>query len=267
MKLAANIGFLYQELAPIDRIGAAAADGFDGVECPFPHDLDAALLGARLRDAGLPMVLINTPLGPSGEPGFAAVPGEQARFRSGIERSLDFAQRLQCPCLHVMAGRPGAGLAGSGESMAVLEDNLRWALPKARQAGVVLLLEALNHHDTPGYAYHQPGQIVAVLERLREPGVRLQFDCFHAAREGLDVSAALRSCQDWVHHVQVARAPKRTAPDFEDPDMSQAMNTLQEIKYRGWLGLEYHPQGPTTASLGWREPLRALLARSTEGAA
>lgn len=262
MKLAANISFLYRERPEPERIAAAAADGFDGVECLFPYALDPALLARRLREAGLPLVLINTPLGPAGEPGFAAVPGAQGRFLDGLRRALDLAQRLACSRVHVMAGLPGAAALASGQALQVLEDNLRQAAPLARQAGVVLLLEALNRHDMPGYAYHRPAEVVSVLQRLDTPDVRLQFDLFHTAREGLDLGAELLAHRDWVHHVQIAAAPGRTQPDLARPEMARALRTLRDLDHGGWLGFEYQPTDTTAASLGWREPLRALLAET-----
>lgn len=259
MKLAANIGFLYHELPELDRIDAAADDGFTGIECPFPYGLDPSALETRLRGAGVQLVLINTPLGPSGEPGFAAVPGEQTRFRDGFERALALAQQVACPSVHVMAGRPRVDTRRQDEAMQVLIDNLHWAAPLARHAGVVLLLEALNHHDMPGYAYHQPAQVVRILDHLSLPQVRLQFDLFHTAREGLDLSRTLRACAQWIHHVQIADSPDRTQPDLGKPDVARALKTLKDMPYDGWLGLEYRPMGTTAASMGWRGPLRALL--------
>jgi hydroxypyruvate isomerase len=164
-----------------------------------------------------------------------------------------------CPTVHVMAGRPAADASPSGR-LAVLIDNLRWAAPLAREANVVLTLEALNRHDMPGYAYHLPGQAVEVLRQVDDAGVRLQFDLYHAAREGLDLVRELGGCRPWIHHVQAADAPARSQPDLSKPEVSRAFETLVGWPYEGWLGLEYRPRGDTAASLGWLRPLRRLVA-------
>lgn len=264
MKLAANLHHLYQELPPLARVEAAAHDGFDGVEWPFPHGISPAALAERLHTTGLPLVLINTPLGPRGEPGLAAVPDAEAHFRDGVERSLDFAQRTGCTRLHLMAGCPpheGRSLQGALDPATrdLLLRRLQWAVALARQAGVLLLLEPLNRHDVPGYAYHRPEQVVALIEALDAPGLRLLFDIYHAAREGLDVPQALQAHHACIGHVQIAQAPGRTAPDLERPATLQALQVLADLGHEGWLGLEYHPGGPTADSLGWRHPLRLLL--------
>jgi hydroxypyruvate isomerase len=49
LKFAANLSWLYTDLPFLDRFEAAAADGFQGVECLFPHEHPTAELAARLR--------------------------------------------------------------------------------------------------------------------------------------------------------------------------------------------------------------------------
>ena len=49
MRFSANLGFLYLDLPLIERIGQAARDGFDAVECHFPYDVPAAQMRAALR--------------------------------------------------------------------------------------------------------------------------------------------------------------------------------------------------------------------------
>jgi hydroxypyruvate isomerase len=260
MKLAANVSLLYRELPLPQRIEAAARDGFEGVEILFPYDVDPAALRTALAQAGIPVVLINTPLGPAGEPGLAAVPGAEAPFREGFRRALDTASAIGAPTLHVMAGRPPAD-PEAPDRLAVLVDNLRWAAPLARSANVTLTLEALNRHDRPGYAYHRPQEAVRVVRQVDDGNVRLQFDLYHAAREGLDLVRELDACREWIHHVQVADAPHRSQPDLSRPEVRAAFETLLGWSYRGWVGLEYDPQGSTAQSLGWQRPLRDLIAR------
>ena len=82
-------------------------------------------------------MLFNTPPGDfaAGERGLAGLPGREAEFRAGLERALDYAEALDCPQIHVMAGvRPDGG---SREAcLAVYKANLRIAarLSPRRQA-------------------------------------------------------------------------------------------------------------------------------------
>src|SRR5438034_11143396 len=111
-RLCANLGFLFGELPFLDRFEAAARAGFAGVEFASPYEYPAAELRARLEDAGLSLVLINSPAGDraAGERGFACLPGRGDTFRDGVSQALDYAVALACQLVHVMAGGPPADL-------------------------------------------------------------------------------------------------------------------------------------------------------------
>ena len=103
---AANLSMLYNDLDFLDRHAAAARDGFKAVEFLFPYAYEPSVLRARLTENGLQQALFNAPPGDwdAGERGIACVPGREAEFRAGIERAIDYAQALECPRIHVMAG-------------------------------------------------------------------------------------------------------------------------------------------------------------------
>jgi len=115
-KFAANLSMLYPELPFLDRFEAAARDGFKAVEYLFPYAWSRHELAARLQANGLQQVLFNAPPGGGAEPsaisqawdsgsrGTACLIGREAEFRAGIGLALEYAQVLNCPRIHVMAG-------------------------------------------------------------------------------------------------------------------------------------------------------------------
>src|SRR6185369_11162949 len=62
-KFAANLTMMYNEHPFLDRFGAAAADGFKGVEILFPYAFPAAEIKSRLSQHGLTLALFNMPPG------------------------------------------------------------------------------------------------------------------------------------------------------------------------------------------------------------
>ena len=74
LRVAANLSLLYPHLAFAERFTAAAADGFTAAELLFPYDVEPDVLAGWLRASALQHVLVNTPPGPTGEPGFAGLP-------------------------------------------------------------------------------------------------------------------------------------------------------------------------------------------------
>lgn len=258
MTPAANLTLLYPGLPLAERCARAAADGFRGVEILFPYADEHRELPALLRSHGLALALINTPPGRDGESGLAALPGREADFRAAFTQALEVAAACGCPSIHTMAGRLGTDTPRDA-ALAQLVDNLHWAAPQAAARRITLTLEALNRHDMPGYTYWLPSQAVEVIERVGHASVRLQFDLFHTMREGLDPVAEVRSCRPHIHHVQIARAPKRDEPDLSDPALMAALQALLDGGYRGWLGYEYRPAGDTSTGLAWQAPLLRRL--------
>ena len=95
MNIAANLSLLFTGLPLGERIAAAAAAGFDGVEVQFPYELPATQFQEALERSGLPLVLFNLPAGDlmEGGAGLAAVPARQAEFDAALEQALDYARQ------------------------------------------------------------------------------------------------------------------------------------------------------------------------------
>ena len=60
LRFAANIGFLYQELPFVERIAAAARDGFHAVECHWPFEFSRSQIASAIQESGIPMIGMNT---------------------------------------------------------------------------------------------------------------------------------------------------------------------------------------------------------------
>ena len=114
-KIAANVTMLYTELAEERRYGAAAADGFTGVEILFPYVHAKETIRGWLDETGMAQVLINMPAGDwaNGERGLACLPDRKGEFQDAIGQAIDYARHLGCPsgvCV-TDAGEPGNALA------------------------------------------------------------------------------------------------------------------------------------------------------------
>jgi hydroxypyruvate isomerase len=62
-RFAANLSTLYPEHALVDRIAAAAADGFAAVEVQLPYSVEASEFRRAIEAARTQVVLINAPQG------------------------------------------------------------------------------------------------------------------------------------------------------------------------------------------------------------
>lgn len=262
-RFAANLGFLFPDLPFLDRFEAAARAGFRAVEYASPYDVPAAELVRCLKDCHLEQVLHNFPAGnaQAGERGLAAIPGREAAFAESLELALTYAQALHCPRLHVMAGRPAAGLAHA-DCEAVYIRNLRLAASRLQPYGIRLLIEPLNTRDNPGYFLTTPAQGQRIIEQVGHANLFLQMDLYHWQIMVGDLATNIRRYMPLTGHVQIAGNPGRHEPDVGEIHHPYLFKLLDELGYAGWIGCEYHPQGDTVAGLGWGQPYGLGLAPS-----
>ena len=245
-KFCANLTWLFTDLPFIERIAAAREAGFHAVEVLFPYDANAQDIVNELGRYEMTMALINSPPPnyTGGEPGWAAVPGLEERFRGDFRRGHRYARTLHAKHLHVMAGD-----AEGDEAKALFIENLRWAAAEAPKQS--LTIEPLNPHDKPGYFLNDFYQARAVIEAVDAPNVRLQFDAYHAARIHGDVMKLWADMRDIVVHVQVAQTPDRSEPDKGQIDYPAFFAGLDAGGYDGWVSGEYKPKAETKDGLGW----------------
>jgi len=258
-KFAANLSMLYPEHEFLDRIAAAARDGFKGVEFLFPYEHPADELAARLGDAGLEQVLFNAPPGDwaAGERGLASLPGRGAEFRAGIAQALAYAEALACPRIHVMAGLAPAGVERA-RLQATYEANLVWAAEQAAAAGRRILIEPINQRDMPGYFLNRQDEAHRIVNALAEPALQVQMDLYHCQIVEGDLATKLRRYLPGgqVGHLQIAGVPDRHEPDQGELNYPWLFELIDQLGWQGWVGCEYRPRrgavpGGTTAGLGW----------------
>lgn len=260
MKIAANLSLLFTELPLIDRVVAAAAAGFDGVEIQFPYELPALRLKEALEAAGMPLRLINLPAGDlmSGGPGLAAVPAGQAGFDAALQEALSYAAMVRPALVNVLPGRLAEGVEPE-QAKACLIDNLRKSAEAFQRLGIGVVVEAINPLDMPGFLINTPAQLDELLKAVAHPNLAAQYDLYHMARQGLDVQAGMALLAGRIGHVQFADYPGRGAPGTGELHFAPLLKALRDSGYQGWLAAEYRPgEAGTHASLGWLNEWREI---------
>lgn len=245
-KFAANLTLLFTELPLLDRFEAAAEAGFKAVEVLFPYDVAAQEIQRRLTAFGLHMVLINTP--PTnwadGVRGYAAVPGEQDRFRHDFKHALRLAQAFKATHLHIMAG-----VAEGDAAHTTFVNNLTWAATQAPQHS--LTIEPINRGDIPGYFLSDYELAAQIITEIDAANLGLQFDAYHAHKITGDMPATWKRVKHLTRHIQVGGLPDRHEPAAGVIDYPAWFRQLDSEGYTGWVSGEYHPAGRTEDRLEW----------------
>lgn len=257
-RFAANLTMMYNEHAFLDRFGAAARDGFQGVEFLFPYEHPAAEIKARLAEHGLAQALFNAPPGDwaKGERGMASRPGREDEFKRSIALALEYARVLGNQRLHVMAG-----LIAPGEDRARHRDayvgNLAHAAAEAKPLGITVVIEPINTRDIPGFFLNRQDEAHAVCKDVGAANLKVQMDLYHCQIVEGDLAMKIRQFMPGVGHLQIAGVPERHEPDLGEINYPYLFSLIDELGYDGWIGCEYRPRKGTSEGLGWVRPYLA----------
>jgi hydroxypyruvate isomerase len=243
---------LYNEVEFLDRFAKAAAAGFAAVEFLSPYEAGVDEVRACVDDLGLTVAMFNLHAGDAdaGEFGTLGSPGRRDFFRWSFAQALEAANYLGCTRLHTMFGKTAAGFAAAAQVDCALE-NLAWAAPQAAEAGVTLLIEALNPIDWPDYSLNTTADALGIVIRVNQPNVKLQYDVYHAQMTEGNLINTITDSFSTIGHIQIADVPGRHEPGTGEINYPNVFSILDRLGYEGYIGLEYRPSGNTDASLDW----------------
>lgn len=252
-RFAANLSMMFNEVPFLDRFEAAAKAGFTAVEFLFPYDHPASDVGERLYGNSLTQALFNLFPGDwnAGQRGFAALPDRFADVQASVQRALPYAAATGVKRLHLMAG-----LADRQDPKAVdaFRRSVVWTAEALGKESIDLVIEPINPRDVPGYFLNDFDFAIGVIDDLKIPNLKLQFDIYHRQIVHGDVTIALRKMMPRIGHIQIASVPSRNEPAGEELNYLFLFDELDRLGYDGFVGCEYRPKGNTIEGLGWFAP-------------
>jgi len=257
LRYSANIGFLWDHLPLDQRIEAAAKAGFDAVECHFPYEYSAEDIASVLKTNSIPMIGLNTLLGPAGEGyfGIAAIPGKVELARQYIDQAIAYATAVGANNVNVVAGV--SAIEKTSEEVYV--QNLRYACQQADSANINIVIEPLNPRAVADYHFSRIEHAVSIIESVAEDNLKLMFDCFHTQIVQGDLAELLHKYLKFIGHIQISAVHDRGEPDVGEVHYPYLMELLHKHGSSGYIGAEYKPRGQSVESgLGWLESFRRL---------
>jgi hydroxypyruvate isomerase len=259
-RLAANISTLFTELPFLDRMDAAAAAGFEAVECQFPYATDAGAIAERLARTGMELVLFNAPPGRSeaGERGLASLPGREADFDASLSLAVQYAQATGCRRVHVMAGLLPSG-ADRRRHVDQFVSGIGRAADRLAEVGATALVEPINTRvDVPGYLLDGTMLALECISNAGRQNLQLQYDVYHMQIMEGDLMRSIERLLPAIGHIQVADNPGRHEPGSGEINFEKLLARIDALDYSGFVGCEYLPESTTLAGLAWAQPwLRA----------
>jgi hydroxypyruvate isomerase len=251
-----NCSILFTELSLPERPAAAREAGFDAVEFwwpfdrPVPTNQEMADFVAAVRDAGVRLVGLNFPAGDmaAGDRGLVSWPGRAEEFRAGVDCAVSIGEQLGVRVFNALYGNRLDGVDRAEQDVLAV-DNLAFAAGAAARIGATVLVEPVS--DAPRYPLRTAVDAITAIGRVPADNVRMLADLYHLSINGDDVDAVIARYAGRIGHVQVADAPGRHQPGTGRLPIGRWLAALDDVGYAGWVGLEYVPDGPSAASLGW----------------
>jgi len=247
-----NISILLKEVPFLERFERAAHFNFGAVEFWWPGEENLVAIAQRVQATGLGVALMNFDSGnmAGGERGFLNDPARQQWVRSHVPQALDFAATIGCPRLNALVGNSVPGESREAQ-MDLVRENLAWAADRAAGAGLGVVVESLNSFENSRYLLTNTAETLQLLAEVNRPNLKYQYDIYHMQRMEGNLIDTLRKHTGMIGHIQVADSPERHEPGTGEIHYAHVLAALDELSYRGYIGLEYNPGTSSEASFSW----------------
>ena len=251
-RFSANLSFLFGEKPFLERFGACREAGFRFVEYAFPYEFDPGAVKKQLVEHGLIQVLFNLPPGDwaAGDRGLASDPSRIQEFSDGVDKALEYAKVLDVARMNCLSGLrlPNVPIEKQWNT---LVNNVRLAAEKLASQGKVLVVEAINTYDMPGFFIHNTKDALKLIEQVGAPNVKFQYDVYHMQKMEGNLVQTIEKNLESIGHIQIADNPGRAQPGTGEINYPYVLNELDRMGYEGCVGCEYVPVPDTETSLSW----------------
>jgi hydroxypyruvate isomerase len=243
---------LFNEVPFLERFEAAAQAGFKGVEYLFPYAYPKEQLAELLEANKLAQILHNMPAGnwDGGERGIGCLPDRVGEFQDTVGRAIAYAGALGCKQLNCLAGIAPAAVSRERAEQTFI-DNLKFAAPRLKAAGIKLLIEAINTRDMPGFFLTGTRQALDIIAKVGSDNLFVQYDIYHMQIMEGDLARTIEANLAMIPHMQLADNPGRNEPGTGEINYPFLFDFIDRVGYSGWIGCEYKPKTTTLDGLGW----------------
>ena len=254
MRFSINVSTLFKEVPFLERFARVPEAGFGTVEFWWPgtevEDLDE--VAEAVKAAGVTVALMNFSAGDmaAGDRGLAGNPERADEFRENVPIAIELARSIGCRRMNVLLGHEAPGMDRE-EQLALARESVGFAADRAREAGIEVVVEAVNTFENGPYLLHTTAQAVEFVRSVGRGNLTIQHDLYHMQRMEGNLVANLREHIGVIGHVQIADSPGRGQPGTGEIHYPYVLAQLEDLGYSGYVGLEYNPVGTTEESFAW----------------
>jgi len=191
-----------------------------------------------------------------------ADPAARQKFLEEVGKMLPIMEKLECPQLIVLSGNSLPGLSRETQHQSCIE-GLQRAADLAAPQGVTLLLENIDPEENPSYYLTSSREGFEIVRQVNRPNVRFLYDFYHEQIAEGNLMETVEKNFAQLGLVHVADVPGRHQPGTGEINYRNIFRKLAELKYEGYMAMEFLPQGEAVATLAaarrlaissWHEP-------------
>ena len=237
---------LFKEYPLLKRIEETKKAGFDYIEFWSWEDKNLHDIKSACKDSGVSIASF------SGDKDFSAVDiTHNEKYLDYIKSSAEKADYLYCENLVVHSNALGEGGAvlcdykytDKSSLMQNMAEVMRSAGEIARQAGVMLVLEALNTKiDHAGNVLYTTSDSVETVNAAGSANVKILYDIYHMQIMEGNVINTLADNFNAIGYIHAADVPGRHEPGTGELNYRNILKALKRLGYSGVVGFELIPK-------------------------
>ena len=236
-----------EKQAPLERcIEIVAAAGYQGVELVGEFQkwsaADTHRVMAKMRSLGLVFDSM------SGVKAGFANPHESAEFMTQLATQIRWAKDLECPQIILLSGKRVDGLTREDQHRIAIE-NLKRAAELAAKSNVEIVIEPIDPLENPTIYLTTVSEAFEIVQTVDSKRVKVLYDFYHEQRSFGNLIEKLEKHIDVIGLVHIADVPGRHEPETGEIDYANIYRKLAQLKYGGYIAMEYYPTGDPEASL------------------
>lgn len=212
--------------------------GYDGIEALIGSPDEAEYKALANHAAGLGLAITgvfvlgadDNPISPDASVRQHGVD----KIKWAIDRAHDLQAKIICGPFH--------SAHGSFSRAAPTEQEYQWSAEvlrqvgdHARQADIVLTLEAVNRFET--YLANTMDQLATLVELTAHPQVKAMYDTHHANIEEKSIAGPITRISSHLAHVHISENDRGT-PGRGLVRWEEVFKALKDAKYEGWYTIE-----------------------------
>jgi hydroxypyruvate isomerase len=243
---------LFPDLSLAERAEKVADAGFDTIEFWFydmggDRGIDDLVKVCRARRITVNNTVVNSPDGSVG--GSLVSPADREQYLDRLRQTIPVAQKVGARMLITCTGNTLPDVPREEQRRSMV-DTLTAAAPVAAEAGITLVVEALNSLvDHAGYFLDSPDEAASIIREINRPNVKYLYDVYHMQIMRGNVIATIERDIDVIGHFHSAGVPGRHELNDGELNYPGILKAIDRLGYGGCFGLEYWPVGDHQESL------------------